>query len=71
MPEPTPQTYTIKEGDTLSGIARSFGLTLDQLLAANTETIEDPDLIAVGDVIIIPVPPPDEVEGEPSAEPTG
>jgi LysM repeat protein len=67
IPEPTPQTYTIKQGDTLSGIARSFGLTLDELLAANTETIEDPNLIAVGDVIIIPVS--DVVEGE-SAEPT-
>jgi len=70
-PAPTPQTYTIRSGDTLSGIARSFGLTLEELLAANTETITDPDLIAVGDVIIIPVAPPDEVEGEPSADPTG
>jgi LysM repeat protein len=67
IPEPTPQTYTIKQGDTLSGIARSFGLTLDELLAANTETIDDPNLIAVGDVIIIPVS--GVVEGE-SAEPT-
>jgi LysM repeat protein len=61
VPEPTAQSYTIKEGDTLSGIARSFGLTLDELLAANEETIEDPNLIAVGDVIIIPAAPPDEV----------
>lgn len=75
IPEPTPQTYTISEGDTLSGIARSFGLSLDDLLAANTETIVDPDRIAVGDVIIIPVPPaqsPDEVPdgGDPSPEPS-
>jgi LysM repeat protein len=62
----------IKEGDTLSAIAREFGLTVEQLLAANEETIENPNLIAVGDEIIIPAPPPDEVEGgsaEPSAEP--
>ena len=60
-PAPTPQTYTIKQGDTLSKIARSFGLTLDQLLEANAETIVDANKIAVGDVIIIPIAPPDEV----------
>jgi LysM repeat protein len=71
VPEPTAQTYTIKEGDTLSGIARSFGLTLDELLAANEETIEDPNLISVGDVIIIPAAAPDEVPGsDASEEPT-
>ncbi len=62
-PAPTPQTYTIKTGDTLSKIARDFGITLDQLLAANTETITNPDRISVGDVIIIPTAPPDEVPG--------
>jgi LysM repeat protein len=70
-PEPTPQVYVIKTGDTLSKIAREFGLTLDQLLEANKDTIEDPDLIAVGDEIIIPIPPPDEVPGgseEPGTE---
>jgi LysM repeat protein len=53
----------IKEGDTLSKIAKRNGLTLDQLLAANKDTIKDPDLIAVGDQIIIPLPVPDEVSG--------
>jgi hypothetical protein len=62
-PAPTPQVYVIKEGDTLSKIARSFGLTLDQLLAANQDTITDPDRIAVGDQIIIPVATPDEIDG--------
>jgi LysM repeat protein len=62
-PEPTPQVYVIKSGDTLSAIAREFGLTLDQLLEANKDTITNPNLIAVGDEIIIPVPPPDEVDG--------
>ena len=62
-PAPTPQVYVIKQGDTLSKIARSFGLTLDQLLAANQDTIKDPDLIAVGDQIIIPVATPDEIDG--------
>jgi hypothetical protein len=67
-PEPTPQTYTIKEGDTLSKIAREFGITLQELLDANTDTITDPDRISVGDVIIIPVPIPEEVEGGGSSE---
>ena len=54
-------------------VARSrgrSGVTLDELLAANTETIENPDRIEVGDEIIIPVPVPEEVGGgRPSASP--
>ncbi len=72
VPEPTPQVYVVKEGDRLSLIAKAFGLTLDELLAANTETIKDPDRIAVGDEIIIPVPPLDEIpDGGPQPSPTG
>ena len=67
VPAPTPQVYVIKEGDTLSKIAQEFGVTLDELLAANTETIKNPDRIVVGDEIIIPVPVPDEVGGGASA----
>jgi len=62
-PAPTAQTYTIKEGDTLSKIAKRNDITLDQLLAANKDTIKDPDRISVGDEIIIPLPVPDEVSG--------
>jgi LysM repeat protein len=63
VPAPTPQVYVIKEGDTLSKIADEYGLTLDELLAANETTIEDPDRISVGDEIIIPTAAPDEVGG--------
>lgn len=70
IPVPTPQVYVIKQGDTLSKVAKKFGVTLDQLLAANKETIKDPDKISVGDEIIIPVPTPDEVSGESTSEPT-
>lgn len=70
VPVPTPQVYVIKQGDTLSKVAKKFGVTLDQLLAANKETIKDPDKISVGDEIIIPVPTPDEVSGESTSEPT-
>jgi LysM repeat protein len=62
-PAPTPQTYVIKQGDTLSKIAKRNDITLDQLLAANKDTIKDADKISVGDEIIIPVPVPDEVSG--------
>ncbi len=63
---PTQQTYTIKAGDTLNKIAKKFGLTVDQLLAANKQ-IKNPNKIAVGDVLVIPSVTPDEVT-DPSAE---
>jgi hypothetical protein len=66
--EPTPQVYVIKTGDTLSKVAKKFGITLDALLAANKETIKDPDKISVGDEIIIPPPPSDDLT-DPSASP--
>ena len=56
----------IKEGDTLSKVARSFGLTLEELLAANKDTIKNPDRIVVGDEIIIPVPTPTRSTAEPA-----
>ncbi len=62
-PAPTPQTYVIKQGDTLSKIAKRNDITLEQLLAANKETIKDPDKISVGDEIIIPAPVSEEVSG--------
>lgn len=74
VPAPTAQVYSIKEGDTLSKVAKKFGLTLDQLLEANKDTIENPDRISVGDMIVIPVPLPDEVVGgsaAPEATPDG
>jgi LysM repeat protein len=72
VPAPTPQIYTIKSGDALARIARRFGLTLEQILAANPE-IKDANRIKVGDKIVIPTPPPpEEVPAEttaPSASP--
>jgi LysM repeat protein len=67
VPSPTAQTYTIKKGDTLSKIAKRFGVTVDQIIDANKDTIKDPNKIKVGDEIIIPVPLPDEIV-DPSAE---
>jgi LysM repeat protein len=44
-------TYRVREGDTLTGIAREHGLSLDGLLALNPEQRVTPDLIHVGEEI--------------------
>lgn len=67
-PAPTAQVYLIKAGDTLSKVATSFDLTLDELLAANPQ-ITDPDKIAIGDEITIPAAAPEEFT-EPSTAPS-
>lgn len=66
---PTPQVYVIKQGDTLSKIAKKFGLTVDDILQANTTTIKDPNKIALGEQIVIPVPSPSDDGSDASAEP--
>jgi nucleoid-associated protein YgaU len=62
VPAPMPPseviTYTIQAGDTLSGIAAEFGVTVDAIAEAND--IEDPSLIRVGQVLVIPSPGPTE-----------
>jgi LysM domain len=52
-------TYEVKPGDSLSGIANHFGITLQALLEANQQ-IHNPNLIAIGERISIPsaAPPP-------------
>ena len=47
-------SYTVKEGDTLSLIADLFGLTLVDVKGANGRRIQDPNVIVVGQVLIIP-----------------
>jgi LysM repeat protein len=49
----TPQVYTVAKGDTLGGIARSFKLTVAELLAANP-AVTDPSRIRVGQQLTIP-----------------
>ena len=41
------KTYTVKDGDTLSGIAAKYGVSLDALIAANPQ-IKNPNLIYAG-----------------------
>lgn len=49
---PKIEYYTIKKGDTLSGIAKKFDTTVEKLVDLN-EKIEDPNLIYAGDTIIV------------------
>ncbi len=55
QPAPTAQLYVIKQKDTLSKVAQRFGLTLEELLAANPD-IKNADKISIGQQIIIPLP---------------
>lgn len=56
-PAATAQVYVVKPGDTLLKIAKKYKLTVDQVLAANKK-IKNPNKIAVGDEIVIPVSAP-------------
>lgn len=56
---PTPasgQTYTVQEGDIPETIAAQFGITADELMAANG--ITDPTSLQIGQVLVIPAPSP-------------
>ena len=54
-PEPTPQpegTYTVVKGDTLSDIAKRYGMKLSELTALNPQ-IGNPNFIRVGQKIVM------------------
>ena len=51
-PSPTGIWYVVQSGDTLSGIATRFGVTVDAITAANN--LEDPSLIYPGQYLFIP-----------------
>lgn len=53
-PSPATITYTVQSGDTLAKIAARFGVTVEQMVASND--IKDPDLVEVGQVLVIPSP---------------
>lgn len=52
--EPSYFTYTIKKGDTLSGIAKKFGTTTKAIKEANPDKIKNINKIYAGDKIKIP-----------------
>jgi LysM repeat protein len=54
-PRPTPTIaalYVVQAGDTLSAIAERFGVTVDELVAANNLT--DPNFLQPGQTLLIP-----------------
>ena len=66
LPSPTPFTYTVQTGDTISSIALKFGVSMDDLQAANPEI--SPNAMSVGQVLNIPSSP-DNPSGEPTPTP--
>jgi LysM repeat protein len=52
---PTPLTYTVVQGDTLSGIAQKFGVSLGDLLAANPGV--SATSLMIGSTLTIPTTP--------------
>jgi len=58
--EGKPRSYTVKSGDTLEAIAKDSGVQLDALIKAND--IENPNLIQVGQQLIIPAPVPSFID---------
>jgi LysM repeat protein len=55
IPSSTPPklvTYTVKEGDTLSGIAQAYDISLEDLIGAND--LANPDFLQIGQTLVIP-----------------
>jgi LysM repeat protein len=72
LPTTPPVTYTVRPGDTLSGIAAMFGITVDDIVRNNN--ITDPNTLAEGQVLTIPgrpASPTPTPEGTPSPATTG
>ncbi len=54
-PAATSTTYTVKKGDTLYGIAKTYHVTVKAIEAANPD-IKDPNFIKIGQKLVIPAP---------------
>ena len=52
LPTSEPVTYVVQPGDTLSGIAELFGVSVDDIVRANN--IADPNSLQVGQELVIP-----------------
>ena len=48
-------THTVQKGETLSGVASLYGVTVQEIVDANG--LESADLLQIGQVLIIPLPP--------------
>jgi len=65
-PTSAPTTYSVKSGDTLSGIAAMFGVSVDDIVRVNN--ITDPNVLSDGQVLKIPMRAP---EGTPTEQAAG
>jgi LysM repeat protein len=63
IPTTAPLLYAVQEGDTLSGIAQAYGVSLQDLMAANA--ITDPNMLSVGQMLVIPLDVPPTAPAEP------
>jgi len=66
LPTSTPFTYSVQKGDTISGIALKFGVTIDELMATNPDV--SPNTMSVGTMLKIPSNP-DNPTGEATPTP--
>jgi LysM repeat protein len=66
LPSPTPFVYTVQSGDTLGSIALKFGVSINDLQAANPDV--SPNSMSVGQVLQIPGDP-ENPSGEPTPQP--
>jgi len=46
--------YTVRSGDTLSGIGQRYGVSWQAIFEANRDVLDDPDLIKPGQELNIP-----------------
>jgi LysM repeat protein len=53
---PEPIQYVVQDGDTLGAIAQAFDVSVEDLMLANG--LVDPNLLSVGQTLVIPVNPP-------------
>ena len=64
-----PVTYTVKQGDTMTSIARTHGVDVNALIAANPQ-IKNPNNLSIGDRLTIPTPSPSVISAaSPSPSP--
>jgi len=66
--------YVVQSGDNASDIALRFGITVEELAAANNTTVDELRSLEVGQVLIIPppssTPQPEATESPPAEEST-